>query len=500
MNLKIHKNNKKEDTGALVKRILEGDSSAFDELYNITFKDVYFHAVNVTDNASDAEDIVQETYIAAWNSLDTLKSPESVGPWLNSIATRRALNLVQSRSKKNTESLDDDEKPIDVADENEMPEEIAMREATQEIIRSLVNELPEAQRAAVMLFYYDNLSVKEVAELTDTDENTVKSRLRYARAKLSVAVQAEEKRSGIKLYSVSPLAIMLALQNLRNIVDVSPAVQISIGEAVRAACSITGAAAVGTAAATASSGSKAGLLAIIKTKITAKAAAAAAAAIVGTGVVTGAVIAINHNDGLNAYRDVVSSLRGMTQEQVELLQADYSALGSVSGSESVDCLAAAIGYDSLNNLGYALYDCNADGKPELFLGEEGSETALAVCGLSLNEDGTPVIVGPSSKETYKGTWTPKLGKTGIIALDCGIAVCVPDNAALGGDFILLLGQNGEQEAMIIYRDGAWYRTDGSGQTLTPDEETAFADELTAHAVSLNYISIHDDTSMKWSSR
>lgn len=81
---------------------------------------------------------------------------------------------------------------------------------TSRLIGEILNTLPDDQRAAVGLFYYDGMSVKEISEVLAVSENTVKSRMNYARKKIEVEVKNLEKK-GTKLYNLAPIPFLLWL-------------------------------------------------------------------------------------------------------------------------------------------------------------------------------------------------------------------------------------------------------------------------------------------------
>ena len=93
-------------------------------------------------------------------------------------------------------------------DQQKVPDQALDNAETQRMIQELVDGLSPEQRMSVLLYYYDERSVKEIAELMETSEGTVKSRLNYARKAIKTGVEEYEKQ-GIKLYGLSPLPFLL---------------------------------------------------------------------------------------------------------------------------------------------------------------------------------------------------------------------------------------------------------------------------------------------------
>lgn len=153
-----------KELAKIVERIKGGDGAAFGELYEATNKAVFYHASTILKSTEDVEDAVQEAYEQAYLNLHKLKSREAVASWLNQIVSYISLNKLRAQKGKTVYSIDDEdffEEPA--ADREQMPDEIAEKEDTRAYIGGMIDRLPEQQKLAVMLYYYDDLSVKEIA-------------------------------------------------------------------------------------------------------------------------------------------------------------------------------------------------------------------------------------------------------------------------------------------------------------------------------------------------
>ena len=207
-----------QELARIVNKIRAGDSSAFSDLYDATYKSVFYHAQTILKNNEDVEDAVQEAYEQAYMNLDRLKSPEAVASWLNQIVSNISLNKVRgSKSRKETFSLDDEDFTFEpVALDADTPDRVLDQKGTEEIIGSFINALPNEQKTTVILYYYDDMSVGDIAKAMGCSAGTVKSRLNYARKSIEKAVREEEKR-GVKLYSaMSPALLAAAIDRLAN--------------------------------------------------------------------------------------------------------------------------------------------------------------------------------------------------------------------------------------------------------------------------------------------
>lgn len=206
-------------TEELITRARNHDQAAITELYNKTYSNVYYTIKALVKDEDAALDILQDSYIKAFRSLDQLKEPAKFKAWIKQIAHNRAIDFLRKTKPIlfiNMES-DDGDMPLEFEDTNvdNLPDVVIDRKETSRLIREILNELPDEQRAVISMFYYEQLSVKEIAEQLGVSENTVKSRLNYGRKKIETKVLALEKK-GTKLYGLAPIPFLLLLFRLQD--------------------------------------------------------------------------------------------------------------------------------------------------------------------------------------------------------------------------------------------------------------------------------------------
>ena len=173
----------------IVRRVLEGDVNAFEDLVTEHEKGVYAIAQRMTGNAEDAADMTQETFIKAYNSLSSFRGDSKFSVWLYRIATNVCLDFLRSRSRKPTVSLsveDDDgeETQMDIADESQSPEQLLERGLTRDAVRRGLKSLSPEYRQILLLREIQGLSYEEIAEALALEVGTVKSRIFRARKRL----------------------------------------------------------------------------------------------------------------------------------------------------------------------------------------------------------------------------------------------------------------------------------------------------------------------------
>ena len=185
----------------LVLSAKNGNKKAFDKLYKLTSNDVWFTCVSLLKDEENAKDIMQETYITAFLKLDTLKDEEKFCGWLTAIATNKCKNKLKGK----VEYQIDDEVLITEAETDELmlPEEyITKTEKRKVLLQIMEDTLSFNQYQTVLMFYFDEMSISEIAQGLEISEGTVKSRLNSSRTKMKTAIEDYEKKSGDKLHGV----------------------------------------------------------------------------------------------------------------------------------------------------------------------------------------------------------------------------------------------------------------------------------------------------------
>ena len=162
---------------AAVKR---GDRDAYDYLVGKYLKRVASIAWSIVRNATDAEDLAQEAFVKAYESIDRFRAEQPFGPWIYRIVTNLALDVMKHRRKFRHEELSGEE-PAARRDDAELP--AVTSEIARRIDRAL-ESLPEMQRVVARLALVDGFEHAEIAVMTGISEGTVRSHLSLARGKL----------------------------------------------------------------------------------------------------------------------------------------------------------------------------------------------------------------------------------------------------------------------------------------------------------------------------
>jgi len=174
----------------MVERAKKGDDDAFAQIFYEFSKSIYYTALRLTKSEHDSHDVVQETMITLHKNLSSIRDVKATVAYINTIACRQALRILRNRKPGQIE--DDSEDLIQsLADNNEdfIPEKYVAKKELREHIVNLVDELNDTQRTVIMLFYYKQLSIRQISEALEVDEAAVKMRLSRARAVLREKVK-----------------------------------------------------------------------------------------------------------------------------------------------------------------------------------------------------------------------------------------------------------------------------------------------------------------------
>lgn len=199
----------------LVEKAKQKDEKAIEELFELTSKKGYFVALKYLKNKEDAQDILQDAYVSSLTKLDQLKDPSKYDKWLFQMIANKAKNYLVKNKPLLFEQLDSDDEDAIQFEETITDDRIEFqpKENTdyQELkiaLKNLIDELPEDQRMCLLMYYFEELSISEIAESLELNNNTIKSRLNYARKRIKEKVEDLQKQ-GTHLFGVAPIPFLV---------------------------------------------------------------------------------------------------------------------------------------------------------------------------------------------------------------------------------------------------------------------------------------------------
>ncbi len=177
---------KEPDLTDLITRSQKGDVSAFGRLYQIFRESVFNVVYQMLGSVEDADDIAQETFVRAWERLRQLTSPYAFRNWLLSIAVNLARNSLRRRPPEMITDAEDgtdeilEHTGLNAKNQADASLEAEVRDVRRQVRRA-VARLPPAFREVVVLHYFEDLDITDVAQILKIPPGTVKSRLARAR-------------------------------------------------------------------------------------------------------------------------------------------------------------------------------------------------------------------------------------------------------------------------------------------------------------------------------
>lgn len=305
----------KEKTGRLIEQIQGGSKEAFEELYRLTSPKAYFVALQIVRNEQDAEDILQEAYIKVLEKIGEIDPSQSFMGWLYRVVSNMSKNLLKKKNALAFEVYEEEtfeDIPDDATEFN--PEESLNQGETCREIMAAIDELSDEKRFCVIMKYFGEMSVCEIAESLEVPESTVKNRLFVARKELKSKL---EKKNATVFCSVAPAA--LAVWALSRTAEAVSA-QFAVSAASAAVLTGVGASSAATATASAAATGTGVAAKVAALSVTQKVVAGVAAVSIIGGSTAGVVTVVKnkntHDNETTTYVEEVTTAPSQTAEYV----------------------------------------------------------------------------------------------------------------------------------------------------------------------------------------
>ena len=177
---------------------------------------VLFGTMYFVQNQMDAEDVAQEVLIIVCKKIHTLRNPKAFSGWLNTIIEHTTRQYVIKNTKNSSIINLDEVYEADYIEEEGIdliPEEYVIREDDRKMVMDIIRDLPERQRKAIFLFYYEGLGVNGIAKVMEISQSTVSHYLNMAREKIRKEIQRNSGKTGT-LNAISMIGIGSLLERI----------------------------------------------------------------------------------------------------------------------------------------------------------------------------------------------------------------------------------------------------------------------------------------------
>ncbi len=173
----------------LIEKTLEGDTRSFGILVEKYQAYVFTISLRMLKVKEEAEEVAQDTFVKAFESLGTFRGDSKFSSWLYSIAYRKALDRIRKNKRSQTSELLEEITESDTMLVENALEVLESKERKQKI-KDCIMQLPEVDAALITLYYFEEQSVKEIASITDLSEENIKVKLYRSRKKLFGLLQS----------------------------------------------------------------------------------------------------------------------------------------------------------------------------------------------------------------------------------------------------------------------------------------------------------------------
>lgn len=193
---------------------VQKDKSQFELLYSYIVNKVYFWCLTMAKNEALAKDMTQEIMIRIYEKIDEVKQPEYFSSWLYRVVSNSSSNYFRKIKKYSSEVLYEDDQNNDaeanIKEERaeNLPVKALESKEQKEIIREFIDKLPKRQKEVIILYYYEEFKIKEIAEILNYNAGSVRSRLHSGRKSLKTQIDEYQAKHNIKLYSASILSTL----------------------------------------------------------------------------------------------------------------------------------------------------------------------------------------------------------------------------------------------------------------------------------------------------
>ena len=213
-----------------VEKAKQGDQQAKEVLYIETCQHMFFLAKSIVKSDEEAMDIIHDSYICVFQKLDNIKNAAGFKSYLRTTVANRCKNYLRKKKPLYLSDMTEDGTELELEDtDGVIPGELVGNEDVIECVRRVVESLPEEQRICVILRYYDEMSLQEIADTLEVSLGTVKSRLSRASKKMRDEIERLEKEENKKFRCIIPFFWLRAgLEGMENETDVPKALEVKL--------------------------------------------------------------------------------------------------------------------------------------------------------------------------------------------------------------------------------------------------------------------------------
>lgn len=205
----------------LVYSAQSGDDEAFAKIFEDYWNTTYYYCFRHLRNKEDAEDATQEVFMILYRRIKSVKHPKMLSRHIKWLIAEVCQNYKNKTTINFEEILLLEEFQDKIIEDNEefIPHEMLERKEFSDEMINLIGDLPKKQQEVIMLYYFNEFSCEEIAELTGSNSSTIRTRLQNARNKLKTKIEKSVKNENSEMLSATPVLTQLFHDDMKRVVD-----------------------------------------------------------------------------------------------------------------------------------------------------------------------------------------------------------------------------------------------------------------------------------------
>ena len=194
-----------QDLAKIVKQVQINKEKYFEKLFNESYRTIYYLSLKFLNNEVEAQDVAQEIILYIYNHIEELKLPEGFNNWMNRITYNTCKNRMKQLSRRKEDDYEE-VKGEQLSEDN--PENVAQTKEKNKFVLDIINELPMKQKEVVLLYYYQQLTTPEIAEVLSCSLSSVQNRLYKAKKSIQNKMQNSKTYTTQQLFSIGVTPVL----------------------------------------------------------------------------------------------------------------------------------------------------------------------------------------------------------------------------------------------------------------------------------------------------
>lgn len=207
---------------SLVAEAIKGNNEAFEEIIRIKLEPIVYGALSIMKQQQDAEDAAQDIILKLYKDIRKLREPKAFNLWLHKVITNHCYTL-KTKKKRKKEQMNMDEHLLEIEEQDRefLPQIYAEDKEYRLLVRGLIENLSDQKRQIVTMYYYDELSYKEISEVLGIPVNTVGSELKRAKEQLKTELEKTGtfNKNDINKFAAVPVLSQILTEHAHEVVS-----------------------------------------------------------------------------------------------------------------------------------------------------------------------------------------------------------------------------------------------------------------------------------------